>query len=194
MPELPEVETVRRGLVPRLVGARIADVLVREPRLRWPIAADFAERLCRAQGLHTALDTSGACPGPAAAEVLRHTDLAILDLKATDPVQYRALTGGELSRTWEFLRQVTAAGVALWVRQVVVPGWNDTEADARRLGEALRGLPTLERIELLPYHTLGLSKWERLGLRSPLADRPAADPEHVARLERCARASAGNHA
>jgi len=45
MPELPEVETVRRGLMPRLVGARIADVLVRERRLRWPIAADFAERL-----------------------------------------------------------------------------------------------------------------------------------------------------
>ncbi len=159
-----------------------------EPLAQPQFAAEVL-RLCRAQGLHTALDTSGACPGPAAAEVLRHTDLVILDLKATDPEQYRALTGGELSRTWEFVRQVTAAGVALWVRKVIVPGWNDTEADARRLGEALRGLPTLERIELLPYHTLGLSKWDQLGLRSPLADRPAADPEHVARLERCARAA-----
>lgn len=158
-----------------------------------PLAqAEFAAEvfwLCHAEGLHTALDTSGACPGAAAGEVLRYTDLVILDLKATDPELYRALTGGELARTWEFVHQVTAAGVKLWVRQVIVPGFNDTEDDARRLGETVRGLPTLERIELLPYHTLGLSKWEQLGLRSPLADRAPADCEHVARLERVARAA-----
>jgi pyruvate formate lyase activating enzyme len=157
-----------------------------EPLAQAKFAAEVL-RLCHAQGLHTALDTSGACPGPAADEVLRHTDLVILDVKATDPALYRTLTGGELARTWEFVDQVTASGVPLWVRQVIVPGCNDTEADARRLGEAVRGLPTLERIELLPYHTLGLGKWEQLGLRSPLADHPAADRARVAQMERCAR-------
>lgn len=141
-------------------------------------------------GLHTALDTSGACPGPLAAEVLRHTDLVILDLKANEPEAYRELTGGDLARTWEFARQVTAAKVRLWVRQVIVPGLNDNEAQARRLGETLRRLPTLERLELLPYHTLGLGKWEQLGLRSPLASTPPADPAWVAQLQRCAHSAA----
>lgn len=157
-----------------------------EPLLQAEFVAEVF-RQCRAAGLHTALDTSGACPGPAAREVLRHTDLVLLDLKDIDAERYRTLTAGELSRTWRFLRDVTAAGVPLWVRQVIVPGFNDTAAEARQLGEVLRGLPTLERIELLPYHTLGQAKWEKLGLRSSLEGVPAADPAHVARLEQCAR-------
>jgi pyruvate formate lyase activating enzyme len=147
-------------------------------------------RQCRALGVHTALDTSGVGGAPAARIVLPHTDLVICDLKATDAGRYRDLTGGSLTATWDFLRCVTRAGVPLWVRQVIVPGWNDTEADAQRLGEALRKLPTLARVELLPYHTLGLAKWEALGRPSPLCDVPPADPAHVARLEQLVRAVA----
>lgn len=148
-------------------------------------------RQCRALNIHTALDTSGAYGGERALEVLRYTDLVILDVKHTDPKRYRALTGGQLERTWEFLQYVAGEGIALWVRQVIVPGWNDTEANVLKLAEKLCGLPTLQRVELLPYHRLGMAKWEKLGLQSPLADVPAADAKHVTWLEQCLRTALG---
>ena len=153
-----------------------------EPLAQPQFAAELLRR-CRDLGIHTAVDTSGACLSEAVKEALRHTDLVILDLKHTDPTQYNALTGGRLEQPLAFLDYVRRQRIPLWVRQVIVPGLNDTEEQALALAGLLRDLPALERVELLPYHTMGLQKWQELGLCSPFADTPPADPQKVKRLE-----------
>jgi pyruvate formate lyase activating enzyme len=148
---------------------------------------------CRRLGIHTALDTSGACPDPDVRAVLACTDLVILDLKHADPERHRALTGGDLAPIVAFLDAVTDLGLALWVRQVIVPGWNDLEADLDALASLLRcrARPRLQRVELLPYHTLARPKWEALGLPYPLAETPAPAPERLADLQRYLDARVG---
>ena len=156
-----------------------------------PLAqAEFAARVlrrCQELGIHTAVDTSGACLNPAVEEALKYADLVILDIKHTDPEKYTALTGSKLDCTLRFLEHLKGLGKPLWVRQVIVPGWNDTEDDARALVALLREVPSLVRVELLPYHRLGSRKWETLGLSSALEGVPEADAEVVERLERVVR-------
>ena len=133
----------------------------------------FAARVleaCLALGIHTAIDTSGAVPPATVQEALAATRLVILDIKHTDAARYRALTGGSsLARPLAFLREIVRRGLPLWVRQVIVPGWNDNTDDIRALARLLRDIPSLQRVELLPYHRLGVEKWQRLGYRYPLA-------------------------
>jgi pyruvate formate lyase activating enzyme len=74
-------------------------------------------------------------------------------------------------------------GLPTWIRQVVVPGWNDTAEDVSRLKALVAGHPTCERIELLPYHTMGCAKWQALGRTSPFAGTPALDSDTLRRLQ-----------
>jgi pyruvate formate lyase activating enzyme len=154
-----------------------------EPLAQPEFAAKVLRR-CQDLGIQTAVDTSGACLNMAVEEALEYTGLVILDIKHTDPQRYAELTGGKLERTLRFLGHVKRMGKPLWVRQVIVPGWNDTEEDARALAALLREVPALERVELLPYHRMGSNKWEALRLSSTLEGVPEADAEVVARLER----------
>ncbi|MGE5531712.1 MAG: pyruvate formate-lyase-activating protein, partial [Bacteroidota bacterium] len=157
-----------------------------EPLAQPEFAAKVLRR-CQELGIHTAVDTSGACLNAAVEEALEYTDLVILDIKHTDPEKYATLTGGKLDSTLRFLEHIRRLGKPLWVRQVIIPGWNDTEDDARALAALLRDVPSLERMELLPYHRMGRKKWEALGLRPGLEGVPEADAEVVARLERVVR-------
>ncbi|MEN6642503.1 MAG: pyruvate formate-lyase-activating protein [Armatimonadia bacterium] len=153
-----------------------------EPLAQPQFVAELLRR-CQDVGIHTAVDTSGACLNDAVKEALQHADLVILDLKHTDPAQYHALTGGSLEQPLAFLDYVRQQRIPLWVRQVIVPGLNDTEEQVLALAALLRDVPSLQRVELLPYHTMGLEKWQELGLRSPLEDPPPTDPQKVKRLE-----------
>lgn len=153
-----------------------------EPLMQAEFAAEIL-RHCREIGIHTAVDTSGACLNEAVERALEETDLVILDLKHTDPAAYRELTGGSLAQTLRFLDYVRREEKPLWVRQVIVPGVNDTEEQALALADLLRDVPALQRVELLPYHRMGLKKWQALGLRSPLQGVPEAEAEEVKRLE-----------
>ena len=156
--------------------------------------AEFAAavlRGCREEGLHTALDTSGCRLDAAAREALDYTDLVLLDLKHTDPERHRALTGGELQRTLEFLEHVGARGLPLWVRQVIVPGWNDDAAAMAALAERVAPVAGLRRVELLPYHRLAMDKWERLGLPYPLSEVEEAPAARVAALGAVLRGELG---
>ncbi|MEN6301796.1 MAG: hypothetical protein ABFD96_03685, partial [Armatimonadia bacterium] len=92
-------------------------------------------------------------------------------------------TGGSPEQPLAFLDYLRQQRIPLWVRQVIVPGLNDTDEQALALANLLHDVPSLQRVELLPYHTMGLEKWQALGLRSPLEDTPPADPEKVKRLE-----------
>lgn len=119
--------------------------------------------LCRKAGISTCVDTSGGLLNDAVKSALEQADLVILDVKHTEAAGYRALTGGDPETHRRFLAHCRENKIPLWIRQVIVPGRNDTPEDMDRLLEYIAGA-NVRRIELLPYHTLGVHKWEALGL------------------------------
>lgn len=140
-------------------------------------------RRCHEHGLHTALDTSGFLGDRADDELLSYTDLVLLDIKSGDPATYRRVTGtGRLEPTVRFAHRLAERGVPIWVRFVLVPGLTDDPANVDAVAAIAAGVPTVERVEVLPFHRLGVAKYEALGLPFALADTPAPDAELLERV------------
>lgn len=152
-----------------------------EPLLQAAFVSEYF-RLCQAEGLHTALDTSGAVCTDEAFAVLDHTDLALLDIKTMDAALYPRLTGHPQRNNLLFLDELQRRGVATWVRHVVVPGLTDNNEWLRRLGEHVARYDVVKKIEILPYHTLGTFKYEQLGINYPLSGVPPLSAERTAEI------------
>lgn len=144
-------------------------------------------------GLHTALDTSGALGDRADDELLAATDLVLLDIKAIEPRLYEDLTGGSLAPTLRFAERLAGLGKRVWVRYVLVPGWNDQPEHLARHAAYVAALGNVERVDVLGYHRLGREKYAPLGLVDRLAGVEGATPAQV-QAAREAFASAGLHA
>lgn len=151
--------------------------------LAQPTAVSELLLACRRAGIHTALDTSGICATPEALEAARLADLLLLDIKHPDPAKCWALTGAGLEGAMTLLKAAEAQRQAVWIRHVVVPGWSDTPALVDELADLLTPYTCIQRVELLPYHTLGAGKYHALGRDLPLPGTPAADPAIVRQLE-----------
>ena len=150
------------------------------------LQADFVRAffaLCHANGLHTALDTSGCIWNEAVAALLVETDLCLLDIKMTNEADYRRYTGASLEKVMAFLAQLQARSIPTWVRQVIVPTINDTEENIEQLNEWIAPYPCIERVELLAFHKLCVGKYEALGQPFPFGHLEAAKPEQVAALQ-----------
>ena len=135
--------------------------------------------LLQAQGLHTVLDTSGVGDLEAAAAVLRHTDLALVDVKFLTEEDYLRHTGGRLCQVRAFLDLCLRQNVPIWARHVVVPGLTDGQDHLRRLLAFLAPYSTLQKIELLPFRKLCLEKYDALGIPFPLREVPEMDQAGV---------------
>jgi pyruvate formate lyase activating enzyme len=132
--------------------------------------------------LHTALDTSGFLGDRADDELLSAVDLVLLDIKSGDPATYRKVTRtGRLSPTIRFAHRLAERGMPIWVRFVLVPGLTDDRANVEAVAAIAEDVPTVERVEVLPFHRLGAPKYAALGLPFPLADTP---PPETATIER----------
>ena len=158
-----------------------------EPLMQAPFLLSCLKAF-KAAGIHTALDTSGYGKH-LIKEIVSTVDLIIYDLKSPDALDYQALTGQSKTVTDEFLREAQAAKTPLWIRQVLMPGRNDTPENLEATAQAIAKLALVERIEILPYHTMGKSKYEKLGLTYPLEEMPAmslgaAKAYEVALIER----------
>ena len=146
-------------------------------------------RLAKQKGVHTALDTCGqpfTAEGPfyqKFRELMQYTDLVLLDIKEWDSARHKALTGHPNENILALAQWLSDHGKPFWVRHVLVPGLTDDEAALRATGAFLKTLRTVERVEVLPYHTLGLFKWEKLGIPYTLADAPTPTAEEVRRAE-----------
>lgn len=136
-------------------------------------------RGAKALGLHTALDTSGYLGRHADEEILEATDLVLLDIKSGLPEIYKTVTGVELQPTVDFARRLSDLGKPMWVRFVMVPGLTDGLDNVEAVADIVRGLKTVERIEVLPFHKMGEYKWERLGLTYRLKDTPLPEADQV---------------
>ncbi len=154
-----------------------------EPCVQAEFFSQLADEL-HEMGLHIALDTSGAVTTNAAIELVDKCDLVLLDVKFTSDGDAIRYTGADLSGPMRLLTHCEETGKSVWIRHVVVPDINDTEDDAKRLGELLSPFSCIERIEFLPFRKLCLEKYESLGIPFPLADTPEASAIDVRRLEK----------
>lgn len=147
-----------------------------EPLMQLDFLTDLFERAA-AEGIHTALDSSGICYDPARRNdydrLMRATDLVMLDIKHTDPEEHRKLTGQSDASILAFENYLTEIGKPVWIRHVVVPGITDSKEELEAVGRRMRSHPNEEKLEILPYHLLGKAKYRRLGIDYPLEGVPA---------------------
>jgi pyruvate formate lyase activating enzyme len=139
---------------------------------------------CREMGLHTALDTSGFLGERADDALLEVTNLVLLDIKSGDPQVYRQVTRtGRLAPTVRFAHRLADRGIPIWVRFVLVPGLTDDPANVDAVAGIVADLPTVERVEVLPFHRLAVAKYAALGLDYPLAHTESPGPEVLDRVQ-----------
>lgn len=130
-------------------------------------------------GLHTALDTSGALGARADDGLLAATDLVLLDIKAIDPGLYTRLTRGRLTPTLHFAERLARMGKTVWIRYVLVPGWNDSAGHLEKHAAYVASLGNVERVDVLGYHRLGREKYAQLQMEDRLAGVEAASAAQV---------------
>lgn len=138
-----------------------------EPLLqRKPLKQLF--RRLKKEGINTALDTNGRLIDQQTKELLEETDLLMLDVKHFNEEWHRRLTGLSNKNTFKVALHREVSGKPMWLRYVLVPGWSDQEEHLHQMGQFFRDYKHIERIEVLPYHLLGLHKWEVLGMEYKL--------------------------
>lgn len=156
-----------------------------EPLLQ-PEFLGEALMLARQAGIHTCIDTSGVgrADDEQYREILANTSLILYDIKHYLPDEYQKLTGMPMDETMRFLQIAQEMKVPMWIRHVVVPGLTDGEEHLAGLREFVDGLSGVERVELLPYHRLGVHKYETMKLPYTLADTPVMNPDVCAGLQK----------
>lgn len=155
-----------------------------EPTLQTPFVTELFRQCKERWGLHTTLDSSGFCEVEQKRELLKWTDLVLLDLKMIDPKKHLALTGQPNERILTFARTLSEQGKNFWVRHVLVPGVTDSEEDLIALGKFIGQLNGVQRVEVLPYHQMGIYKWKLQGLEYPLEGVKPPSEQEVERAYR----------
>lgn len=154
-----------------------------EPMLQAEFVAELF-RLCRKEGVNTCIDT---CAGnfrrddKAIVKLLDETDTVLLDIKHMDETRHEELTGAKLAPVLDCARYLCEKGKRTWIRHVLVPGWTDDEREWLALKDFIAPMDNIERVDVLPYHTMGVDKWRRLGLKYRLEGTEPPDEETVAR-------------
>lgn len=158
-----------------------------EPLLQKDFVAQLFS-LLKEKGIHTALDTSGATFTEEKKEsflpLLDKTDLVLLDLKEIDEEKHLALTGKSNRHALAFAKFLNERKIPVWIRHVLVPFVTDFDEDLRRLREFIDTMSNVERVEVLPYHTMGKVKYENLRIPYPLGDTRPPEKERVENAKR----------
>lgn len=140
-------------------------------------------KLCKLNGIHTALDTSGFGNGNYD-EILKYTDLVLLDIKHTSSIGYVSLTGKDTLGVNLFLEALRRSKSRVWVRHVVVPGITDSIDHITKLAKIIsEEVPSVDKVELLPYHVLGVSKYEALSIPYRLEGVEPMDKNKTSELQ-----------
>lgn len=159
-----------------------------EPLLQLDFLIELFERT-KAKGVNTCLDTAA---GPFTREptwlarfrrLMSATDLVLLDLKHIDAAVHRDLTGTDNANVLDAAKYLSEIGKSVWIRHVLVPGVTDDADALTRLGAFIRTLGNVRKVEVLPYHTLGVAKWKALGLPYALEGVPSPSADQRALAE-----------
>ena len=140
-------------------------------------------KLCKKENIHTCIDTAGVGFGEYD-EILDYTDFVILDIKAVDEGEYRELTGQDIKYFNQFLSVTQRKNKKLWLRQVIVPNMNDDREHIVALCEFAKKLKNVEKVELLPYKTIGVHKYRDLNIPYRLDGVPELSEEKLDELNK----------
>ena len=155
-----------------------------EPLFQSEFTLDILKK-CKKAGFHTALDTSGTgYKKELLDDILKHTDLVLLDIKALTNSSYKKMTGKDMTEFNYFLNKIQKMNKKIWIRQVIVPGINDTKDYIIKLKKYLSKIKNIERIDLLPYHNMGVDKYKKLNLKYRLEGTPNMDSTSLKELEK----------
>ena len=148
-------------------------------------------QLAKQKNIHTCLDTSGITYRPGKSsynekldQLMKVTDLVMLDIKHIDPEGHKALTGHDNAGILAFARYLEEKNVPVWIRHVVVPGITDDEGQLTRLGSFLGTLSNVKALDVLPYHIMGVTKYEQLNIPYPLEGVPPATKDQAAKAKK----------
>lgn len=133
-----------------------------EPLLQTDFIIEFCKKL-KKHSINIALDTSGVGVGKYS-EILSLVDLVLLDIKHTDKSEYQVLTGQKMEETLKFIQELNKSNKPVWIRQVIIPGYNDNLDYIKDLALFLKKIKNIQKIEFLPYHNMAISKYKSLNI------------------------------
>lgn len=142
-----------------------------------------ALKLCKEKGIHTTIDTAGVGSGDYE-EILKYVDLVLLDIKHYDEEKYQYVAGRNMDEFKKFKTALNNSNCKVWIRNVIVPDINDKEEDIINLVYSIKDIKNIEKVELLPYHTLGENKYEVLGMKYRLAGVPPLNKKVMENLNK----------
>lgn len=150
-----------------------------EPLLQTDFLTELFKK-AKEKDIHTCIDTSGITYNKDNAsymekldELMKYTDLIMLDIKHIDSEKHKSLTGHPNEGIIEFAKYLESIGKTVWIRHVVVPGITDDAADLINVGRFIGSLKNVKMVDILPYHTMGVHKYDELGIEYSLKDYPA---------------------
>lgn len=149
-----------------------------EPTLQAKSLIPLFQRL-KEQGIHICVDTNGSIWNPDVEELLKLTDLVLLDIKEFNDSRHRLLTERSNEQTLHTARWLEENRKPFWMRYVLLPGYSAFEEDIRTLGEHFKNYRMIQRVEILPYHTLGVHKYEAMGQEYRLKGIKENTPEQL---------------
>ncbi|MCD4549660.1 MULTISPECIES: pyruvate formate-lyase-activating protein [unclassified Schaalia] len=150
----------------------------------------FAARILRGakeMGIHTAIDTSGFLGAAASDEMLQDVDLVLLDVKSGIPETYTQVTGRQLQPTIDFGDRLSSLGIEIWARFVLVPDLTDAPENIEAVADIISRWSSVSRVEVLPFHQMGMDKWASLGLEYALTDVRPPSAERTDQVRRIFR-------
>ncbi|MBR1617366.1 pyruvate formate lyase-activating protein [bacterium] len=151
-----------------------------EPLCQIDFVIDLFKK-AKAKNIHTALDTSGILfqDNEKYQELIKYTDLVLLDIKHIDDDEHKKLTGHSNKKVLEFARFLDKNNVKIWIRHVLVPDITDNPIYLKKLGAFIKTLKNIKALDILPYHTMAIEKYEKMGLNYPLKDTKEPQKEQV---------------
>jgi pyruvate formate lyase activating enzyme len=145
----------------------------------------------KAYSINTCIDTSGISFNPndevsvaKHTELIKYTDLVLLDIKHIESEKHKQITGLGNERTLAFAKFLSDNGIKTWIRHVLVSSLTDNDEDLQKLNSFISPLKTVEKVEVLPYHSMGKVKYDNLGIDYPLKDEVTPTKERVANAKR----------
>ena len=138
-------------------------------------------KLCKKVNIHTCLDTAGVGKGNYE-EILKYTDLVMMDIKALEPDSYFKMTGNKIEESLYFLDICQKMNKKMWIRQLIIPGINDNEEYILKLKDFISKLKNIEKVEFLPYETMGIPKYKELNIPYKLENVAAMDTKRCQEL------------
>ena len=155
-----------------------------EPLLQAKFIFELFSKL-KEQHIHTCIDTSGMVAlTEDIKKVLSVTDLVLLDIKHIDDEKCKNLVGKSNKLELEFAKYLSDNNIKMWIRQVLVPGFTDDENDLIKLRDFISSLKSVQKVEFLPYHTMGKYKWLEYGDKYELEGVREANNEDIERAKR----------